>query len=521
MPSKKVRGRSVAIRWLLLGTNLLALTLPLGVVIGLRIYDTYLLRQTERQLIAQSVLIGELWRNAMVEEGLLFPGKELRPQGTEHKAFVPIEPRIGMSSQVWPPQPQPTRCTTASNPRFLAVAQRVVPTLKRSQIFTLSAVRLLDPNGCVVGTTRSEEGYFLGELPEVSEAKRGKYRAVVRQRISDQKILPWEDIRRRGRYRVFCALPIYSGGQVFGIVRLSRTSLSASRSLWLNRRGLVISATLSLVAVLLITLLFAQAITRPLSRLRKEAEAIVAGRQSVPLKDHAWSPTEFQLLSDSLTAMTQKLQERATYIADYAADLTHELKAPITAIRGAAELLMDTPQMADSRRTRFLNNIHTDVLRMDELVNRLLQLARLENQRIQDVVVAVEVVPFFSELLSSYAPRIQLCLNDPPDLIELDPLHLTSVVTNLVENALEKPSKEAVQVKLAQEDGRLRCTVIDRGPPIPEAHQNSIFERFFTTKKDEGGTGLGLTLTKAIVDHYGGKIWFETDENQTSFTVVV
>ena len=491
-------SRGISIRWLLLGANVLALALPTAALLGLRIYHTYLLRQTERQLIAQSVLIGELWRNALVENALIPAEADLRPPEREDAKFVFIRPQIDLSNKILPPQPDPQTCTETSDPKLIAVAKSLVPTLKRAQIFNLSAVRLLDTYGCVIGTTHSEAGLTLANLPEVQQALQGQYGAVVRQRISNSPLPSLTDISRRGRYRVFSALPIYSNGQVIGVVRTSRTSLSASRSLWLNRRGLVISASASGFVVLIVSLLFARAITNPLGRLKEQAKAVVEGKQMLPLQDASWSPAEFRDLSESLTVMTQKLQHRAEYTANYAADVTHELKAPITSIRGAAELLIETSDMTDAQRSRFLNNIMSDALRMETLVNRLLQLARLENQDYPETLESIELNSFMESMLSKY-PNVILKNNQKPQYIHIDPLHLSSVVTNLVENAVEKESSKDVSVEISTNNNKVKLIVTDYGSPIPKSHQNEIFSRFFTTKKDQGGTGTRLDANKS---HY-------------------
>ena len=513
--------RGISIRWLLLGANILALTLPIAAFLGLRIYHTYLLRQTERQLISQSVLIGELWRNSMVDKGLLLPTIEIRPPGEESKPYRPIQPRIDLTSQILPPQPDAADCTVMPDQRFLEAAKSIVPTLKRSQVFNLSAVRLLHIDGCVIGSTRSETYKTLATLPEVKEALNGRYHAVARQRFTDSPLPSLDDIRRRGRYRVFSAVPIFANGKVIGVVRTSRTSLSASRSLWFNRRGLVVSAIASAIFLLVVTLLFARAITRPLRKLRDQAKSIVDGNSFELRNDDSWSPSEFRALSESLTAMTKKLQEKAEYTANYAADVTHELKAPITSIRGASELLIEASNMSKEQQNRFLNNIHADALRMEELVNRLLLLARLENRSAPSSVESIDVIPFFAQILSSYQDKVALIYDNPPKTITIDPLHLSSIITNLVENALEKERIGPVQVVVEQLDGKLFFKVTDFGAAIPKNHQEQIFNRFFTTKKDKGGTGLGLTLTKAIVDQYNGQISFESHEICTSFWVII
>lgn len=511
--------RGLSIRWLLLGANAIALTLPVLAFFGLRVYDTYLLRQTERQLIAQAVMAGELWREALAEKrpGLL--AQSFRPPNDREARFVPIAPRIDLGAKRYPPQPVPAACAHLAASDIQEAAKQVLPLLKRAQVFNLSAIRLIDSEGCVVASTGAEEGLSLQLLPEVRRALAGRYSAVTRMRISDEPTPPLVDIRRRGNIRVFSALPVFAGDEVIGVVRISRTSLSAMRSLWLNRRGLMTAALSCGMVLVLLTLLFTKAITRPLRRLQADAKAIAEGATTSGFTQKAWTPVEFKALAKSLAAMTEKLRERAEYTSAYAANVTHELKTPITAIRGAAELLRDDlEKMQPEQRQRFLNNIEADARRMERLVNRLLDLTRIENAVVSRPDDTIDVRAFLEQLQSRNPDRVTLKLSALEPLV-MNADRFASVITNLVDNALEKSPSTRVEIAATHTDGRLLLKVSDDGPTIPPEHLPQIFERFFTTKGDEGGTGLGLALVKAIAEARGGKASVTSGEGRTEFSV--
>ncbi|MBN1962623.1 MAG: GHKL domain-containing protein [Deltaproteobacteria bacterium] len=520
-----INSRSAAgipIRWLLLGTNAIVFLLPLFALFGFRIYDTYLLRQTERQLIAQAIFVGEAWRAALLDIENKVELHNFKPLGRDDAAFIPIEPVIDLGIEILPPQPKVQKCSQIPQRNAQLAAQAMMPLLKRVQVFTLSAIRILDANGCVIATTRSELGMSLYTAPEVQAALDGIYNAVTRKRISDEPAPPLNDIRRRGNVRVFAALPIFAAGKVIGVVRISRTSMSAIRSLWLNRRGLLIAGFTCCFLIIIASCIFTAAITRPLRRLSNDAKSVTQGSQASHFAHKPWTPAEFKDLANSLAVMTTKLHERAEYISAYTANIAHELKTPITAIRGAAELLNDNiATMTIEQRQRFLTNIEADALRLERLVTQLLYLAKIENSASNLPVEEIDVHTFLKQMLSRYPERVHFDIDSRVTSISMNPEQLVSAITNLIDNALEQESTTRVELSAMVEDDRLVITVADNGSGIAPEYIDKIFNRFFTTKAERGGTGLGLSLVKAIAETRGGKITCESSKGHTKFNLVL
>ncbi|MEM6734343.1 MAG: histidine kinase dimerization/phospho-acceptor domain-containing protein, partial [Myxococcota bacterium] len=340
--------------------------------------------------------------------------------------YVPIEPVIDITTTVLPPQPKIKARPQETEAEVLEAGRRVEPLLRRSQVFSLAAVRILDARGCVVATTRGERGLCLAELPEVKSALRGKYSARARQRISDEPKPGVTEVRRRGDVRIFTAMPVFQDSKVIGVVRLSRTSLDALTSLWLNRRGLIGVAGITAALLLGISLLSARAIASPLQRLTRRAKSIAAGEPPDP-GPLGWAPHEVLELGDAFDVMTQRLQERARYISEFASNVSHELKTPLTGIRGATELLREKwASMPDPQRERFLENIDLDARRMEHLVGRLLELARLENADPEEEV-PVRVVPLLEELTGRQP--VSLELDGPPQTIRIQEDHLRAAIS--------------------------------------------------------------------------------------------
>jgi signal transduction histidine kinase len=515
-----VSPRRPSIRALLLGANAAAVGLPLLLLVGLRVYDMYLLRQTERQLLAESAVVAEVFREAYrAEAGIA--DDDHRPPSTGREPYAPVEPIIDFGAEVLRAQSGALRVAALDDSPARRGGARVEPILRRAQTFNLSAVRVLDAHGCVVATTRSEEGACMDGLPEVQSALRGRYAAVLRERISDEPPPPYGDVRRRGGVRVFTALPVFSNGRVIAVVRASRTGLDAISSLWSNRRGLLVAGLSFSTLSIVISVLFSAAIAAPLRKLMRSARAIARGEPAQRLHAAGFAPAEVAALSDVLQQMTDQLRERAQYVADFASHASHELKTPITAIRGAAELLQQSwGDMQSAQRERFLANIVDDAEHMERLITGLLELARIENAP-DEAAPPLQVLAFARHVLERYGAAVELRVTNAPSVVSVPEWHVQSVLVNLVENALRHAPGKPVIVALGSDGGCLRIDVTDRGPGVPENHRDKLFQRFFTTERDRGGTGLGLAIVKAIAERRGGRVGVESSSEGSTFTVVL
>lgn len=514
----KRRGPSIAL--LLMGVNIAVLLLPIAAIALYRIYDLYLLRQTERQLIAQSVVVAERYREEWwVEQGLV--GDEPRPPGGEAERYVPIEPLIDIDTEIGPHEEllQLPEARSEDSPERRAGA-RLSGMLRRAQIFNLSGIRVLDPRGCVVATTGDQANHCLTPLAEVQRAIAGQYAAKARYRRPSSPLPPLGDIQRRGQLRVFTALPVFSNGRVIGIVTASRTGLDALSSLWQIRRTLLWSVGSVIAMLVLTSLVFARAIVRPMHSITLKAQAIARGDPTSDFVLRGFTPAEVRTLSQALDVMTKKLRSQAVYVSEFATTVSHELKTPIAAIRGAAELLLDWDKMEPEQRRRFLANIDADAARMQRLVTRLLELAKIES--------AAEVPPgsipaeaSCRALLARWGEQVQLSVQDPPASVGISEEHLAIALDNLVDNAIRHGKSQPVTVTLSSRDDRLLVSVRDHGEGISEANRGRVWDRFFTTERDRGGTGLGLSIVAAIAKAHGGSVDFETSRDGATFRLLI
>jgi signal transduction histidine kinase len=511
--------RGFSIGTLLFGTLAFVWVVPLAALAVLRIYDVYLLRQTEHQLISESVLVGEAFRGALLAE-LGKTRDAYLPPHPDPGDFAPIVAQIDFDEPTLASGPTSFPHSEPRDGPSERAGRAIEPLLRRAQAFNLSGVRVLDARGCVVATTRGELGACMSGLPEVKAALGGRYRALLRERISDEPTPPLGDIRRRGRVRVFTALPVFSDGKVIAVVRASRTGLDALSSLWANRRGLVWVGGGPTLLLLVISIASSAAIVAPLRRLTRAARGVAQGQAATQLALGGRAPAEIAELQQVLSGMARELEARAVYVREFASQVSHELKTPITAIRGAAELLSADAEMPVADRQRFVVNIEEDARRMERLVGRLLELARAENRRSGSPAATLDAVALARELFSRHGARVVL---ESPSRLELAIAEdeLAAVLSNLVDNALRHGGAEPVRLSLASESDRLRIEVTDRGPRPSDAVQRKLFERFFTTERDRGGSGLGLAIVKAIAEARNGSASARFDEHGSTFSVLL
>lgn len=262
-------------------------------------------------------------------------------------------------------------------------------------------------------------------------------------------------------------------------------------------------------AALLIGLLAAWWLSAQLGRLRRYAMAVSAGeRASLPA-----SAGEFNELGHALENMRQQLEGKQ-YVEQYVHALTHELKSPLAAIRGAAELLESPLPEADRRR--FVQTIASQGERLAQMIDKLLALAAVEHrQRLEDPA-PVDIGALLQELagelaapLQAAAVQLQLPAPMPQAWIDGDTFLLRQSLRNLLDNAIAfAPAGSSIAVSVHREHDQLRIDVADRGPGVPDYAQPRVFERFYSLARPEGGSrgsGLGLCFVAEAAQLHGGR----------------
>jgi signal transduction histidine kinase len=208
---------------------------------------------------------------------------------------------------------------------------------------------------------------------------------------------------------------------------------------------------------------------------------------------------------------------------DFVANVSHELKTPLTSIVGYAETLVHD-SLADPETTRrFLDVILANAQRMQRLVEDLLDLSRIESggwhpaqEQLETGAVAREVLGLFTGRASGHGVTLDLSVRPGAEQVHADPDALRQVLTNLLDNALRyTPSGGRITISAARRDGGLALSVKDTGSGITREHLPRIFERFYRAdparSREEGGTGLGLAIVKHLVEAHGGDVQAESE----------
>jgi two-component system sensor histidine kinase ChvG len=385
---------------------------------------------------------------------------------------------------------------------------------------TRTRIRLLDPRGQLAadshrqGPPEGEEAPVPRLLPssephiasgpprpidvsvrsEVRLALRGEYGADTRL---------WEG---GDRLFLFVALPVKRDGQVVAVVYVTRSTNPVRAAMYRLRATLLRFLAGSIAATAILSLLLATTISRPLGRLARIAGRIAAGDRTQRLALERRD--EIGQLARALDTMARELDARVKDVGALAANLSHELKSPLTSMRGAAELLLEGAADDPVARQRFLENILADTHRLDRIVTRLLELSRLESDDEPRVVFDFEAL--VREVAESSVGPAPVEVHYTATRTQLHGVrtHLAAVLGNLLDNAQHHAAPDtAITIRVSDAPGgRLRVEVSNQGPPISEGNLPRIWDRFFTTRREHGGTGLGLPIVASVVAAHGGTV---------------
>ena len=216
---------------------------------------------------------------------------------------------------------------------------------------------------------------------------------------------------------------------------------------------------------------------------------------------------EFEALSHALEDMDRTLKQRNTYVRDFARNVSHEFKTPLTSILGAVELMEEFEAMPAEERRAFLKNISEAAQRMRRLVERLHELARAQTAELvsgeSDVRLIVE------DIRRTYADQDFEVVVQPTELDDLSVKVASdivdSLIRNLVENARQHGAAPAT-IRLESTATHIIVDVSDAGAGVSDGNAEKIFETFFTTSRDRGGTGLGLSIVLSLAEIHGGSL---------------
>jgi signal transduction histidine kinase len=311
----------------------------------------------------------------------------------------------------------------------------------------------------------------------------------------------------------------FEGGGLLGAVR---STARLFRSFWWQ--FLLAGAVAAFIALFLARIL-ARGMTQPLRDMAAAARRMARGDYTATVQVR--SRDEVGQLAEAFNRMAGEMEGLERLRRDLVANVSHELKTPISALRAHMENLLDG---VEESNPALLGVMLQQADRLTRLVDQLLDLSRMESGDLALSLEPVHLSRLVDRVMSEVAvarperARTLAIHNDvPTDLppVEADQERIHQVLFNLLDNAFRfTPDGGSVRVRAVLSKGSCEVSVEDTGPGIPEEHLPLVFERFYrvdpSRSRDDGGTGIGLAIARSIVDAHGGRIWAESAEGKGS-----
>jgi len=494
--------------WRILAVNVLA---PVILVSGLFYLDRYknelIAQELESLRIRAEIVAAAVGEGAVIDTGYSIP--ELSP--------------------------------TAAKQMLRRLAQ---PARMRARLFDDEGEELADSRVLVAGNTEVQ----VEELPEPDRGLfikgfRRVYDFVTQSRLADEDLpryhesahpkatdypevmqaqngdSAWAVRAMRGhRLLLSTAVPVQHYKQVLGVVMVSSTGDDIAQSLFKVRLTIFQAFAFALTITVTLSLYLAGTIARPIRRLAAAADRVRRGhgrRHTIP--DLTRRGDEIGELSGALRDMTEALWRRMDAVESFAADVSHEIKNPLTSLRSAVETcaLVQNPE----QQKKLLSIIQDDVGRLDRLITDISDASRVDAELSRADTEPLSLCRMVQGLASIYqdtgaaqgvAVKVA-CSGEDELLVNAIESRIAQVLRNLLSNALSfSPPDGAILMTARREDGKVLVTVEDDGPGIPENKLEAIFDRFYTERpeSEKFGThsGLGLSISKQIAEAHGGSL---------------
>ncbi|MCQ2572760.1 MAG: ATP-binding protein [Treponema sp.] len=336
---------------------------------------------------------------------------------------------------------------------------------------------------------------------EVAAALEGRYGAITRISSGDQISVT-----------LYSAIPVMENNKVIGVILVSRSTYKILQNLYELRRDIAKIFLWSLLLILAVTIFFYFRISFPLKKLAKETQSCTDQRGHL-VKEKltgARRNDEIGELSRSFSNLLKKLADRIRFTESFSADLSHEFKNPLAAIRLSAELMQN--ESSPEQNLKSCSAITDEVSHLEMLLSGIRRLSQIDSEDSEKELIPCDL------FLENITKRIQLrhkdknfsfSLNCSNKKIEIDADLLDRMTENLLENACSFGNKIFIESKILCEGKKefVQISIHDDGPGISNESLPKIFDRFYSTRKNKDNhSGLGLPLVKAVCENAGGNI---------------
>ncbi len=376
-------------------------------------------------------------------------------------------------------------------------------------------IYVTDKKGKVVLHTNAKEiGKDYSNWRDVAFTLRGDYGART------SKVSPDDNLNTV----MYVAAPIKWGRDIQGVVSVGKPNLSIQPIIELNQNQIWLKGVLLLALGLVLGLITAILLTGSIRKLIKYVDAVRQGER-VPVPN--LHETELNKLAQAVAAMRTEIDGKA-YVENYILTLTHEMKSPLAAIKGASELLEE--DMDSASRQRFLSNIQNETERLRNFIDRLLQLAAVEKKQTLEKVESIDLQALIDELIKSKTALLlkkeltcRLEQQDKNVRLNGERFLLKQALSNLLDNAIDFAEKGSdISIRITKHANTLSLSIHNVGPAIPDYAKDRLFERFYSLPRPNHGqksTGLGLSFVKEVATLHNGTI--ELSNSHTGVTALL
>ena len=344
-------------------------------------------------------------------------------------------------------------------------------------------------------------------FPEVVEVLQGAPDGVSRR------------INAKGELIVSVAVPVQRVLGMRAVLMLSTEAGDLDAEVWARTQTLLLILLALLTLVLGLSVVLAQTIARPIRRLAVAADQVRRGEaDESAIPDLSSSPGELRNLASSFRAMTGALTDRLDTIENFAADVAHEIKNPLTSMRSALETL--SRNQDPERAKKLMALLQNDIRRIDRLISDISEASRLDAEMAREKTSDIDLIAFVQMIVSLYQDQ------DPPLPVKFEIGYeasegglrikgregaLAQVFRNILDNAISfSPPDSVIRIAMARAGGSATVEISDEGPGIPPESLEKVFDRFYTHRPATHGfgknSGLGLSISKQIVEQHGGRI---------------
>lgn len=372
-----------------------------------------------------------------------------------------------------------------------------------------------DLNGTVIfDSLKQDDGKDFRNWHDINLALAGRYGARTTRNNPDD---PATTV-------MYVAVPIYQADKIIGAVSVSKP-VAAHRELLLSaQEKLAAFGLFTLASLIVLVFTVSLWLTNP-TRLTHD---VIQVFKQEKLSRPARLLTRLRAVFNHAFLDMRDAMAGRNFSEDYLQALTHELKSPLTAIRGAAELIREP--MTDAQRERFTNNIAAQSRRLQDLVERLLELTGLEKRRGLDNPQQIDLHALLTCIVEDLEiPAKQknltfvLNLRQPASIMG-DEFLLRQALTNLLDNALDFSAPDSsIEIALKPAKKSCRISIRDHGPGIPDYAKDRLFDKFYSLHRpDTGqkGTGLGLPFVREIVQLHGGQVSLTNDAGGGAIAII-